>query len=75
MVRRSLSPTEARVAQLAAGSLSNREVAERLGLSVKTVEGHLARVYRKLGISTRAELATLGPNGPLTPPRNAASDS
>lgn len=75
MAQRSLSPTEARVAQLAAGSLSNAEVAERLGLSIKTVEGHLARVYRKLGISTRAELATLGPNGPLTPRGEPESDS
>jgi DNA-binding CsgD family transcriptional regulator len=51
-----LTPTEERVAELAATGLRNREIAERLFLSPKTVEANLARVYRKLGISSRAEL-------------------
>ncbi|HXF98095.1 MAG TPA: LuxR C-terminal-related transcriptional regulator [Gaiellaceae bacterium] len=51
-----LSPTEERVAALAASGLTNRQIAERLFLSPKTVEANLARAYRKLGIRSRAEL-------------------
>ena len=51
-----LSPTELRVARLAAAGLTNREVAGRSFLSPKTVETNLARIYRKLGIHSRAEL-------------------
>ena len=39
-----------------ASGLTNRQVAEALFVTVKTVETHLARVYQKLGIGTRAEL-------------------
>ena len=52
----SLTPTERRVAELAASGLTNRQTAEALFVTVKTVETHLARVYQKLGISTRVEL-------------------
>ncbi len=51
-----LTPTEARVAELAASGHTNREVAAMLYISAKTVEANLARVYRKLGIHSRAEL-------------------
>jgi DNA-binding CsgD family transcriptional regulator len=51
-----LTETERRVAELAASGLTNREVAQQLFLAVKTVEANLARAYRKLGISSRAEL-------------------
>jgi DNA-binding CsgD family transcriptional regulator len=51
-----LTETERRVAELAAAGLTNREVAQQLFLAAKTVEANLARVYRKLGISSRAEL-------------------
>jgi DNA-binding CsgD family transcriptional regulator len=51
-----LTPTESRVAELAASGMTNREVAERLFISPKTVEANLARIYRKLGIRSRAEL-------------------
>ena len=51
-----LTPTERRVAELAASGLTNREVANLAFMSPKTVQANLARVYRKLGISTRAEL-------------------
>ena len=51
-----LTPTEARVAALAASGLNNREVAAAAFLSPKTVEANIARVYRKLGIHSRAEL-------------------
>jgi DNA-binding CsgD family transcriptional regulator len=54
-----LTPTEHMVAELAAGGLTNREVAAELFISPKTVEANLARVYRKLGIRSRAELGRL----------------
>jgi DNA-binding CsgD family transcriptional regulator/tetratricopeptide (TPR) repeat protein len=53
-----LTPTEARVAELAGAGLATRTIAERLFMSSKTVEGVLGRVYRKLGVHSRAELAT-----------------
>jgi DNA-binding CsgD family transcriptional regulator len=56
-----LTDAEQRVAQLVAGGLANREVAERLFLSRYTVETHLKHVFAKLGVSTRAELAALAP--------------
>jgi DNA-binding CsgD family transcriptional regulator len=60
-----LTETERRVAELAAAGLTNREVAQRLFLAVKTVEANLARVYRKLAITSRAELgAWMGPPRP-----------
>ena len=59
-----LTATERRVAELAAAGLTNREVAARAFMSPKTVEANLARVYRKFGIRSRAELgARLGPMG------------
>ena len=51
-----LTETESRVATLAASGLKNREVAAQLFMSPKTVEANLSRVYRKLGIHSRAEL-------------------
>jgi DNA-binding NarL/FixJ family response regulator len=51
-----LTVTERRVAELAASGLTNREVASKAFMSPKTVQANLARVYRKLGISSRAEL-------------------
>ena len=52
-----LTAREREVALLAAGGRSSREIADTLYLSSRTVETHLARAYRKLGISTRSELA------------------
>lgn len=52
-----LTPTEARVAELAATGLANREIAERAFLTTKAVEANLTRVYRKLGIRARGGLA------------------
>jgi DNA-binding CsgD family transcriptional regulator len=54
-----LTPQERQVAMLAAAGLSNKEAAARLFLSVKTIEAHLHRAYRKLGISSRSELGPL----------------
>ncbi len=54
-----LTPTEQRVASLAAQGRTNRTIADVLFISPKTVEANLARAYRKLGIGTRAELGAL----------------
>lgn len=53
----SLTPTELTVARLAAEGLTNRQVGERLFVSRRTVETHLAHVFAKLGVTGRAQLA------------------
>lgn len=57
--RTGLTETEARVAELAAQGMLNREIAAQLFISVRTVESNLGRAYRKLGIASRAELGAL----------------
>ena len=54
-----LTATETRVAGLVAAGLKNREIAATLYMSVATVEAHLTRIYRKLGIRSRSELTRL----------------
>jgi DNA-binding CsgD family transcriptional regulator len=56
-----LTPTEDRVAALVAAGSTNREVADALFVSVHTVEANLKRIYRKLGIRSRTELASKFP--------------
>jgi DNA-binding CsgD family transcriptional regulator len=51
-----LTASERRVAHMAAGDLSNKEIAQALFVTVKTVEQHLGRVYRKLDINSRRQL-------------------
>jgi len=51
-----LTPSEQRVADLAASGMTNRDVAATLFIGIKTVEHNLSRVYNKLGIRSRAEL-------------------
>src|SRR5581483_6621408 len=52
----SLTPSERRIAELAADGHSNREIASTLFVTPKTVEYHLRNAYRKLDIQTRGEL-------------------
>jgi DNA-binding CsgD family transcriptional regulator len=56
-VRARLTPAELEVALAAAAGSSNREIAERHGVSARTVESHLQRAYTKLGTSSRTDLA------------------
>jgi DNA-binding CsgD family transcriptional regulator len=65
-VSRRVTEREACVARLAP-TMTNAQIAERLGISVKTVEGTLARVFRKLRVASRADL-TLEPTGPQLEP-------
>jgi DNA-binding CsgD family transcriptional regulator len=51
-----LTPTERRIAELVAEGWRNREVADTLFISVKTVEANLSRIFHKLGVRTRTEL-------------------
>lgn len=52
-----LTASERRVARMAAEGLANREIAQRLFVTQRTVETHLMHVFQKLGIHTRAALA------------------
>jgi DNA-binding CsgD family transcriptional regulator len=54
-----LSGRERQIAMLVAAGLSNRQIADRLVVSVRTVEGHLYRLFTKLGINNRDQLITL----------------
>jgi DNA-binding CsgD family transcriptional regulator len=66
-----LSRREDEIARMAARGLSNREIADRLFVSVRTVEGHLHRLYAKLGVNDRNELAALLATPSHSGPENA----
>ncbi|HET7666032.1 MAG TPA: helix-turn-helix transcriptional regulator, partial [Mycobacterium sp.] len=54
-----ITDREREIATLVGAGLTNREIADRLGVSVRTVDGHLYRIYAKLGIEDRDQLARL----------------
>jgi DNA-binding CsgD family transcriptional regulator len=66
-----LTTSERRVGQLAADGMTNKEIAQTLFVTIKTVEVHLSHAYRKLEISSRAQLQ----NALLIPASNSASAS
>ena len=68
---RDLTPSE-RVADLVAQGLTNREVARTLFIATKTVDATLSRVYRKLGVRSRTELAWRQSAGTPAPGKPAA---
>jgi DNA-binding CsgD family transcriptional regulator len=55
--RDALTPSELRVAELAARELMNREIAQALFITEKTVETHLGHAYAKLGLKSRRDLS------------------
>jgi DNA-binding CsgD family transcriptional regulator len=63
----SLTPSERRVAAMAANRMTNRDIAQALFVTPRTVEVHLSSVYRKLGIAARSQLP-----GALAAPDNGA---
>ena len=66
--RHALTPSERRVAQMAATGLGNREIAQALFVTEKTVEWHLRQAYRKLDVHSRHDLHhALGPTETLAP--------
>lgn len=54
-----LSPREREVLRLAGAGMTNKEVARRLGLSVRTVQVHFAHIFEKLGVASRTEAVVL----------------
>jgi DNA-binding CsgD family transcriptional regulator len=59
----SLTASERRIAELAAGGLTNREIAQQLFVTRRTVETHLTHVFEKLGLESRTEIeAALSPS-------------
>ena len=58
-MRKSLTPGERRVVAMAAAGKGNKEIAAELVVTVKAVEWHLSNAYRKLGIRSRRELASV----------------
>jgi ATP/maltotriose-dependent transcriptional regulator MalT len=67
-----LTDTERRVAELAAAGQTNREIAAALFMSVHTVEAHLTRVFRALGVHSRTELARVALDGSAGPEATSA---
>jgi DNA-binding CsgD family transcriptional regulator len=62
----SLTASERRIAELAGQGLTNREIAQTLFITARTVEGHLTSVFRKLGVNSRDELpAALASGAPV----------
>jgi len=70
-----LTPQEREIARLAASGLTNKQIAERLFLSHRTVGAHLYQIYPKLGITSRAMLRDVLDSGATSRRTGAADDS
>jgi DNA-binding CsgD family transcriptional regulator len=72
----SLTPSEQRIARMAADGMSNGEIAQALFLSRKTIEMHLGHAYSKLGVRSRAELqGALSESSAANPHRSAEPET
>jgi DNA-binding NarL/FixJ family response regulator len=69
----SLSKREREVFGLLASGMTIKQVAESLGRSEKTIEGHRDSIYRKLNVGNRAEIAILAMEAGLMPARRSAT--
>jgi DNA-binding NarL/FixJ family response regulator len=66
-----LTPREQEVATLVSRGLTNRQVAQELSISERTAANHVAKILRKLGLSSRAQIASWTTESqPLTPDQN-----
>lgn len=74
-VRTHLTPTERKIVALVSRGHSNAEIASMRGRSVRTVETQLSSIYRKLGISSRAELIRLSQKSGFPTPRHGGPDT
>jgi DNA-binding NarL/FixJ family response regulator len=72
-----LTPRERQIVRGISSGESNREMAERLGLSEGTIKAHVTAIYDKLGVSNRAELAAVAVTHHLAddPPNASAGSS
>ena len=67
-----LSQQELRVLRLLAGGMTNREIADLLGISVRTIERHVTNLYGKIGARGRAQAAAYALNQRLVEPQERA---
>jgi DNA-binding NarL/FixJ family response regulator len=65
---RRLSPRERQIVTLLSDGCPNQQIADRLGLRLQTVKNHLSRIYRKLGVPNRVQLAVLVVNQDTSDP-------
>jgi len=70
-----LSPAQKRIAELVAQAYPNREIARRLKIKEQSVRNELSRIFRKMGVWNRVELALLMRNGPAEEPSADAKDA
>ncbi|MDO3635823.1 response regulator transcription factor, partial [Mycolicibacterium arseniciresistens] len=61
-----LTPRQREIVELVCADLSNKEIADRLVMSVRSVEGHIYRACQRVGASSREELARILRRGPLS---------
>ena len=70
-----LTPTEQRIAQLVGEGKNNREIADALFITVKTVEANLSQIFHKLGVRSRTELTRRLATTPTASPQRVSPDS